>query len=360
MILVFLIVSLFKKLKGLKITPMLYSYILLLTAIEILDYVKYGVTTNQIVYLIAYMFFVTYVIDSKMYVGCAERISVFYAIGTIASVVAVMLRELNEYGFEHMVTYGMRFGANTDGRMVTNFNANELGLYCCVATALMLLLYHLRGKIRFLAIAVATTVLGFLSVSRSFVAVVAVVWIVYLFYSRKSIKRFVTLFVIAVISGAVLIKVFPDITSWIVSFYEERLSDANMSSMGGRVTLVQQYFDHSFSSVWAFFLGFSVQYTTVLNEIASHNALQEMLVAWGAIGFCAAFLWIVHLALHVKKESPKCRFCGFTPFFAFFLFVQSIQLFSMHNYLVLMLVSFMGISFFSGTEMTVKNERHDS
>ena len=173
--------------KDCKITAKMYLPILGIIAIEVLDYIKYNVNSNEILYLVCYMLVATYVIDLRVFKNNDRKFIYGYALGTIIAVLLVIVREINELGLDYIFTYNVRFGANTGERAVTNFNSNELGLYCIVALCLLLVLSHRRGKKLPFAMAVIVTAVGLVSISRTFIMLAAVSWLLYLVMSKTPV-----------------------------------------------------------------------------------------------------------------------------------------------------------------------------
>lgn len=319
--------------KNCKITAKMYLPILGIIAIEVLDYIKYDVNSNEILYLVCYMLVATYVIDLRVFKNNESKFIYGYALGTIMAVLLVIVREINELGLDYIFVYNVRFGANTGGRAVTNFNSNELGLYCIVALCLLLVLSHRRGKKLPFAMSVIVTAVGLVSISRTFIMLAVVSWMLYLVMSKTPIK---TVLVVVVAFGVAFFLAqdfIPDFVGWIQSYFVSRSHTA-----GGRLNLVVDYFNWSFASFWTVLFGYSESYPLILNSVASHNGVQEMFVCWGVVGAFLCLYWIYEL-VHKTKTNHLNDLFNVVPFLMFFIFIQSIQLFTMHGYLLVMVLS---------------------
>lgn len=323
--------------KNCKITAKMYLPILGIIAIEVLDYIKYNVNSNEILYLVCYMLVATYVIDLRVFKKNDRKFIYGYALGTIIAVLLVIVREINELGLDYIFTYNVRFGANTGERAVTNFNSNELGLYCIVALCLLLVLSHRRGKKLPFAMAVIVTAVGLVSISRTFIMLAAVSWLLYLVMSKTPVK---TILVVVIAFGFAFFlaqDLIPDFVGWIQSYFVSRSHTA-----GGRLNLVVDYFNWSFASFWTVLFGYSESYPLILNSVASHNGVQEMFVCWGVVGAFLCLYWIYAL-VHKAKVNHLNDLFNAAPFLMFFVFIQSIQLFTMHGYLLVMVLSMIPI-----------------
>ncbi len=344
MLLIVIGVSCLIHFRSIKICAKYYIPILIIIIIEIFDYIKFDVSSNEILYLAIYMIFVTYVIEQRLYEGIEEKMIVLYSYSTIFSVIIVVLREIQSLGIDYIMTYNVRFGANNNELTVTNYNSNELGLYCCVAAALLLLLYSHRKNIMCFVLALTVSVIGLVSVSRTFMLVLLIVWGLYFLYEKKSVKNIILWITMIVIVILVINKFFPDISQWILNYYERRNLEASTDGFGGRTAIISKLFNNYFSSCWSILFGFSEMYSIVLQTGGAHNGLQEMLISWGIVGFIVSCGWICMLLYHFKASYRRIEWKYYTAFIIFFIFVQTIQLFTMHNYLILMMISMVAMA----------------
>lgn len=319
--------------KNCRITAKMYLPILGIVVIEILDYIKFGINSNEIIYLACYMLMATYAVDFQVFRNSEEKFIYGYSLGTIIAVLLVIIREINELGLDYIFTYNVRFGANIGERAVTNFNSNELGLYCIVALSLLLMLSRESKKKLPFAMAVIVTAVGLVSISRTFIILSVLSWGLYLIMSKTPIKSIVIVIITFGVVFFLAQNLIPDFINWIQSYFISRSHTA-----GGRLNLVVDYFNWSFASLWTIFFGYSEIYPLILNSVASHNGIQEMFVCWGIIGGIIGLIWIFMILCKAKDNKTKLAF-QWIPVLIFFIFIQSIQLFTMHGYLLVMVLS---------------------
>lgn len=340
MILIILLIEIIDSMlvkKNCRITAKMYLPILGIVVIEIFDSIKFGINSNEIVYLVCYMLMATYVVDFQVFRNSEEKFIYGYSLGTIIAVLLVIIREINELGLDYIFTYNVRFGANTGDRAVTNFNSNELGLYCIVALSLLLMLCRERKKKLPFVMAVIVTAVGLVSISRTFIMLAVISWGIYLIMSKTPIKSVVIVIITFGIVFFLAQELMPDFIDWIQRYFISRSHTA-----GGRLNLVVDYFNWSFASLWTVFFGYSESYTLVLNSVASHNGIQEMFVCWGLIGGIFGLFWIIMLIRKAKDKKTRLAF-QWIPVLMFFLFIQSIQLFTMHGYLLVMVLAMVSL-----------------
>ena len=325
-----------------------YFPVMIILIIEMCDYLVFGLFSNEIIYLCVYMLFVSYGVDKEVFRFHEEKTAVCYTLSTIASVIIVVLREINLYGMQYITTYNVRFGANTDGLMVTNYNSNELGLYCCIAVAIMLSISFIKNDRKYLVVCIIASIVGFFSISRSFMLVLAIIWIVYLVRSGINAKMWVVILVVIGITIFIIGKFFPDLSNWLVKYYETRSLEARTDGFGGRISIFETLINASFDNIYVFLCGYSELYTSVLGTGAAHNGIQEIVISWGLTGLFTALYWIYNLVTAWRAKNTF-RYLGYLGFVGFFLYIQTLQLFTMHNYLVVMLVSLIPISYYGTT-----------
>lgn len=319
--------------KNCRITAKMYLPVLGIIAIEVLDYIKFGISSNEILYLVCYMLVATYVIDLQVFKNNERKFIYGYAGGTIIAVLLVIVREINELGLDYIFVYNVRFGANTGERTVTNFNSNELGLYCIVALCLLLVLSHQYGKKFPFAMAVIVTVVGLVSISRTFIMLAVGSWLLYLVMSKTPVKTVLVMVIAFGVAFFLAQDIIPDFVEWIQGYFISRSHTA-----GGRLNLVVNYFNWSFASLWTVLFGYSELYPLILNSTASHNGIQEIFVCWGVLGAFLCLYWIYALVHKAIANHLNDAFNA-APFLMFFVFIQSIQLFTMHGYLLVMVLS---------------------
>lgn len=339
MLLIVLGIELLYSIKKIEVHVKLYLPILGIVIIELLDYLKFDIFSNEIVYLVLYMIYATYVIDQKIAKHQESKIAKAFSIGSIVAVISVVIREISDLGMDYITVYGVRFGTETGGRMVTNFNSNELGMYCAIAASLMIIEYLNNKKKIHLILGIIVSALGFVSVSRTYLIIIFMIWFYYMVKQLKSLKGILITIIMLIIIIYIFNKFFPDFTSWIMEYYTKRNKQAALDGFGGRAGIMSILFNYYFASMWSMLLGYSEMYSTILKHGGAHNGLQEMLLSWGIVGFMISVIWIFML---FKFRCPKSKIVSkkaLMPFCIFLLFIQTLQLFTMHNYLILMMLT---------------------
>ncbi len=344
-ILMYICIDFLKKIKHIKWENKVYLPILAIVIIDLIDTFVFDSFSKELVYLVVYMMYVSYVVVEKIYLGYEKKAAIWFSVSTIIASILVVEREVANYGWDYIFTYGVRFGTGVDiGEQFTNFNANEFGLYCSVAVALVLLCYYKDKKIVYIFLSLILSAFGFFSISRTYVLIIAVLWLWIIIFGFKQVKAKFAIIFSMIFAFYIVNRYYGDIYNWIVRYYSDRDIFGIIDGGGGRTRIVGDYFDYYFSSIWGVFLGYSEVYMISLKtSVACHNAIQEMLVSWGIVGFIIAVFWIVQLYKKIKVKK-LIRIVDLLPMLVFFVYVQSLQFFTMHNYLILMLISIIAVN----------------
>lgn len=312
----------------------IYFPILGISIIDIIDSMKFGIYNMEFIYLALYMFTASYAVERGILRRQEKSFIYGYALCTAAAVALVVIREISELGLEYIYLYNVRFGANTNGRMVTNFNSNEMGLYCLIAVCLLMVLSLKKDKHTSFSfyLSVFISLIGLVSISRTYILLLTLSWIVYFILSDKSFIKLIAAGITIYLSYFMIQNLAPRFVEWIRKYFVTR-----SHTSAGRMNLVVDYFNWSFSSIWSFLFGYSEYYPQVLHSTAAHNGIQEIMVCWGFTGLILCLIW---MALLLKKSLYRpVRIFQWLPAAAFFLFIQSVQLFTMHGYLLLMVLA---------------------
>lgn len=264
MLLVVLGIELLCSIKKKKIHIKLYFPILGIIIIELLDYLRFDIFSNEIIYLVLYMIYATYVIDQKIAEEQEGKIAIAFSMGSIIAVISVVIREVSELGMNYITVYGVRFGSETNGRMVTNFNSNELGMYCAVAASFMIIEYlHNKKKIN-IVLGVIVSLLGFVSISRTYLIIIFMIWFYYIVKQLKSLRGIILTITMLIVTIYLFNRFLPDFTAWIMEYYAKRNKQSSIDGFGGRAGIMSTLFSYYFASIWSILFGYSEMYSIIL------------------------------------------------------------------------------------------------
>lgn len=259
---------------------------------------------------------------------------------SVVGVCAIMLfMQLQQFGFDLVAVFGrsahsFRFGQSNmaSGRFALNFNANNLGFICNLATSGGLLLAS-RKEQRWLDVvmAICSVVFALMTLSRAAVVCVVMIFAAYFVFSTgKLAKR------IWSIVGGILVAFFALmlIRIFVPTVYEnvaERFQRADV--WNGRGNLLKYYNQFSLSSPMYFLFGIGMQ--SIFEKVSPrypvidvpHMGLQEVCIAWGVVGvmMLCALLW--RLVMTSKRYAEgKRQLYQFIPLGLILVFTMTGQL----------------------------------
>lgn len=219
--------------------------------------------------------------------------------------------------FVNMQRLGM--AAEDSPSDVLQINPNSLGIICTLAmTGLLQLIITGQGRRTDFALILIMLICGTLTTSRTFLLLLMMM--VLLFWMNQGggfLRKLRFLLMIAVI-GVIALFVFGKVFPVAIENFLRRLTVADLSS--GRTTLFRIYnrFLSDNPNMLLFGVGLMDFGQKVVTEYAvasnvPHNAVQEILVAWGVPGF-ALLVWFLAAMIHSSgKKLPKRRLMSFIP-----------------------------------------------
>lgn len=241
------------------------------------------------------------------------QIVVFFALGTVlAALCALSLAQFpNIAKFIRVDSYSTitrRSGFYGDANFYTAQITAALG--SCLA---LVLRTQKTGRVAALAVlALALLYCGFLSASKSFVLVTAVmlaVWIVLLLRMRGRTGFKAMLLIIVTVSAVFIATsaVFGELIKVVLTRFSYS-SDLN-SFTTGRVELWISYMEEILGNVKIFFLGKG--FTNVkVNGRASHNTILQCIFQFGFLGVPLLVYWLFSFYRDIQKSARLKKKCG--------------------------------------------------
>lgn len=219
---------------------------------------------------------------------------------------------------------------NAEGVTIV-MNVNTLAYLCCVCTSLALCIIRsnrIHGeepkRINFLYIAFFTLI-GILTLSRTFFLVIAIEYALYIITSMRTVRSTATAIFVSVVlicGGYFALSLMPSLTDSIFG----RFSNATTMTAGGRTDLFSAYMKVFLDNERYKWIGTGVVEYRAMTGLwnSMHNGTQQILVCMGIPGF---IVFLIGLIMPIKREIKENRpdFFYTIPIIAVVLFVQSIQ-----------------------------------
>ncbi|MYL49352.1 hypothetical protein GLV98_07640 [Halobacillus litoralis] len=220
-------------------------------------------------------------------------------------------------------------------------------------------------KTNYIALIVIMYILGLMTLSRSFIIVSSIVFIIYFIYSllsSRKIHRKVSMSIIGV-SALITLPFFNEISNIIQSIYNRFALSNSMSELSGSRSLVVELYWEKFSEASLLQILFGEGLMGYLNNynirlqgtiVGPHNTYLEMIISWGILGsfLFVFFLWLV-FRIGKVKFSGEVTFISLLPLFSFLFYLLSLQSLSKYItyfYLVLIIMNLY---------YSVKNKEHN-
>ena len=214
---------------------------------------------------------------------------------------------------------------------ILSINANGIALMSALAVSLVMLLMskNFISKIIAISLLVYFSLVGLLTVSKTFILVYIGFWCLYLcWYSLKNNRNvFKPLALVGIIILMVVFMWNTDVVQNVIARF-----DTNDLTTG-RVDVAVEYFDYMKHNIVASIIGIGLQNVTAKTSLihVPHNAILEIYVCFGVVGIIGYLLFFVSL---IRSGISICRnsssydghiLINMIPFICFSIFIQSLQ-----------------------------------
>lgn len=327
----------------------LYCF-LILAFMELIHYIFYsfGINWTSTLGYFCNLFFLFYLISLRDSFVDNSKCLLFFCIGLAVFLIAIFLITQINGSVEMLLESGNRIGYSKDitdsedAIMMLNANPNGLGLFSVVGFATVMVLYSLK-RIKFWVMVLFSVLylfVGAMSLSRTFLICVVLLVGLYLFFLGKTKGKIYWLLSLLFLVFIVAAFCYFGKNTLLYEAYTNRIDNVTGDNMGGRTDVFSSYNNYLLDNPICLIFGAgAVHYHSVINTIfnATHNGIQQILVAYGLIGF---FFFIVITVSAVRKcYVTKMSIC-LLPFIIALIYVQSGQLLNPSNNLYLFIVSF--------------------
>ena len=212
--------------------------------------------------------------------------------------------------------------------MTLVLNANSLAYYSLTSIACGLLLTERAkgiGKVWYIALIVLFALVGFFTISRSWLLMAAVCLILYILSKLRNPKQFLAMFLVLVVVSTLVLYWFEK-NPEMLSGFETRLNDDTVETGGSRTIIFQKYMDIYFSDPRIIFFGTGVtQYRDVVGTVSSiHNGTQQILVCCGLVGFAVYMIVLFGPAIKANRRK-RMPLVYWLPLLSVIAFTQTIQ-----------------------------------
>lgn len=255
----------------------------------------------------------------------------YFCFGAVFTLAVIYAGLMLENGFAEVIAGNLRSGfamgieevEEMKNRLV--LNANSIAYYSIVSLACLLLGRRKLqlGFLSYVSMLVIAIAGGILSFSRTWLLLVAVVFVLFIIANKPS-NKFILGAAIAAIVGLVIVSDSAFFAP-IVENMTSRIGNDDIATAGGRFIIFERYNDFWLSEMkYVLFGTGAVYYKEVAGQFMSiHNGIQQIYVCYGLCGILLYIGVIVGFLRRNKHIKLSLLFC--LPIIACFLFNQSIQ-----------------------------------
>lgn len=267
--------------------------------------------------------------------------------------------------FQYGTTLGDNIVAGVEGNKIFAGN-NSMGLYAAISIAVGILLFYTNAANKLLLVFMISLgfVMGFVSTSRSFIFSTLLCLILFIFLSIRNIKSFfkaLIFSILIVLIGLLLINTVLQ-ESYITFMNKMKMADFS----NGRLEIFRNYIVFFINNIKVFFIGVGIQnYQMKAGQYASiHNAIQEVLIAWGSVGLIGITGFFAALYKSAVSKVPKKhrRVIYLIPSLIYLFYVQFNQLFTVTSVSMIIVIAYSSIAFNSqqSAQVEKRSEQYDN
>lgn len=286
--------------------PLIYIFI-----VELLSFIYGGFSIADFIRFASPLLFIALVIFNDRDNLNYEKMLRYFLLAAICTEISILLQSISNNGLDYIMSTGIRLGDTKqlllEEGMRISYNPNSLGTLCAFSISILLILLNKasQGKVIIIVLLIIQILVGSLSLSRSFLILLAVIAFIYLLYVSRSLqglKKGLIFITIVTVGVSVSVNFFaPNL----LENYSSRFEVTDISN--GRQDIIESYFDVLAQHPERLLLGVGLQDYSHKYGLSDecHNGLQEILVTWGVVGIFLVALYIYGIYKFGLRGVPK-------------------------------------------------------
>lgn len=279
---------------------------------------------SLVIFLLLYLMY-TDDIDTKS--AC-----VAYVVGAVVLLLCVFTTAIQNSSLESVLSGSVRIGAyegidNIGSVALLSENANSMAYYALVAIFIAFSLldkFNAIGKTLLIVSMIVLTVIALFTVSRTFIICLIILLVLVFLVAFKFKNKLKFLFVVSLVL-AIGIPYLQQKTQIFESF-ALRFEEDSVATGGSRTDIFIQYMEYLKDNPLRLIFGTGATYYREACNLSHsmHNGLQQILVAYGLLGFFPIIVVLVRPIVKFFKQN-KFKIIKIIPVIAVVLFIQTIQ-----------------------------------
>lgn len=291
--------------------------------------------------------------DRDMRIDASKAVN-SYMLGFGFAIINIFGQMLNEYSFMEIFSLRIRLGNvsaylnKTMTGMCLSYNPNMLGGICALSAMLCLILIKKRsfaGKILYFVLFFVSSITCFMTLSRSAIlAYILGIFYFFLFSGGDMKTQFKKITILLLLVFVICYTVINYLGSYLTFFFD-RFKYSDILNNRGRI--FGEYLNVIFSSIDKMLIGVGLQDYTTKCSIwdSAHNAIEEVLIAWGIIGLILVIILSFIALNNCRKNMGKIKLFQLAPLITYFIILQAGQGFSVRGNVLLVMSGFSALLF---------------
>lgn len=308
----------------------------------------WDVSSIDIVSLISYIVHIG--IISLIVFDCNEsldykKIVIMFCIGVLIMLFILLAITLKFTTIENMISGKIRFGNITyflerNYNMVLTNNQNNIAYYCVLAISAEISLAAEKNKHLLYSILICITLFfGVLTMSKTFLVVMAVIVMIMIFVNYKwSMRNCISLFAI---TAMLLLFYYNNINLFLGLFNNIMYRFYETSFLNGRIEIFSLFSAFLYHNIFYFIFGTGVLNMEEITGISSspHCGFQQIGIAYGILGFLIFIIGLIKMIQNANR-GVKCEFIYYSTMIVMFIFTQSIQFINPYELMMPIIIGF--------------------
>lgn len=287
--------------------------------------------------------------NGKVIINC-------FIIGFIVAVICLIGQLLSKFSLNQILSLETRLGDTValTGVKTQNdhvfFNSNDLGVLCSITCLLSLIMLKNKKNPFYFVPIFLSAIICIMTMSKTGIITYLVAILLFFIFSGDNIYKHIRNIVLGTIF---LIFVIYLVYNLIPSSFDgliNRFKADDISS--GRNDIIIAYFQNMIDNPFRYILGVGLnEYNLIVKAIfmygtflSCHNAIQEILVTWGIVGFITTCCLFAFFIKTWKNKYKPVLFIQWCPLLIIFLGLQAGQGFSQWNHMHYIIVCFMALT----------------
>lgn len=336
--------------------------ILMVLLLELVNSFRGEFSLSEYFRFSAYFILVFFIILDRGKNCDGERVLRYFIAGFLIALLSIWGQMLGQYSLSEILALGIRFGsmnAYVGDTMRVSFNPNDLGFVCVIVAVLSLLLRKRHQSARYYFTFLVSVLTGIMTMSRGAMLTLSIGLVLYFLFTGTNLKRAVMniMFIVIGVTAVVFL-----VNRFIPSYFAGLIARfARNDLLNGRDTIMMYYNEELMSHADRLLFGVGLQnYAAKYGfYMSAHNATQEIIIAWGLVGFASILFLFVRGIKVARILNHSISKELYIPLIVLVIGLQSGQGFSQYSHMLYFLVAYCTLYMEAENAGKIQNSQHN-